>query len=147
MGQDVYATCSGLNTAWASWALPLPGTSGHLATLCFNWGSRAGVWAIASAVPVTDSHDRAGIQDLRGGGCSTWHHLNRARPDLPVPLHTYIPKCLETSNFPVYHSHPVARGIDQDHSNGSSWILILLTEEKRKRSLKNCRQGVMQTRM
>lgn len=95
----MFATCLALYTLWPSWTLPLCGTSDRLATLGLNWGSRAGVWTIDSAVPVIGMPDGAGIQNLRCGGCRTWHHLNRARPDLPLDPDTCTPNVLRHKNF------------------------------------------------
>lgn len=76
----MFTTCSALNTPWPSWALPLAVTSVHLTTLGFNWASSVGVGTIASAIPVTGSHEGAGIQNLRGGGAQ--HGINSTEQGL-----------------------------------------------------------------
>lgn len=62
-------------------------------------GCRRWVRGIASSVPQVGSHCQAGV--YRAGDC-----LPRARPDLPLPPHTCIPKCFETPLFPVSHTRP-----------------------------------------
>lgn len=68
---------------------------------CRIRGSRGWVWSIASSVPGTGRHCRAGIQIPGMGSVGrAGHHLTRARPSLPLPPHTGIPKCLVTPDLP-----------------------------------------------
>lgn len=69
-------------------------------------GSRGRVWDIASSAPGTGSHCGAEIQVLGVGGvCRARHHLTKARPNLPLPPHTGIPKCLVTLDLPNLTTH------------------------------------------